>query len=271
MNSEKHTAEEGMKGKHAAKGTGSVRDSVLAQISSNQVRMRSRTFFVLRIIGIIVLALAILALSIAIVNFLSFTFRVNGQGSLLRFGGQGILIFLQVFPWPLLILDFVFLFFLERLLRVFRFGYRSPVLYLFIGIVLVAAVSGVLLDRGTPLNDDLLHQADNGHLPPPLGALYQGSRHAPPPGSGVFRGTIASYTPPTALLNDPDLGTSTIPVMLPPSGFDKDGDHQPTFGVGDSIMVFGVEQNGVIQAHAIYPLDPDDIPPFNHFDHDGGH
>ena len=244
----------------------SLRDGILAKINSNQVRMRSRAFFVLRIIGIVVLAVAVLALSIAIANFISFMVRVNGQGPLLDLGWQGIWIFIQVFPWPVLIVDLICIFLLERLLRMFRFGYRSPALYLFISILFVAGVGGILLDRGTPLNNDLLHQADQGRLLPPLGALYQGSRRPPPPNSDAYRGTLMSFTPPTAMLNDPDVSTSSLEVLLPNQGPDA---HQ-IFSVGDAVVVIGGEQGGIIHAIDIYPLDPDDLPPFDHFDHDGG-
>jgi hypothetical protein len=246
-----------------------MRENLFAKIDANDVRMHSRTFFMVKIAGIIVLALAVLAITVLIGNLLFFTLRLNGQDSLLSNGAHGFALFLQVFPWPLLILDAVLIFFLERLLRQFKFGYRSPMLYIVLVLIMVAALGGVLIDRSTPLNDDLLHQADQGHLPPPFGALYQGSRHAPPAGSGLYRGVITALTATSTTLADPD-HDSFLVVILPTQGPAAN----MKLVIGETVVVIGnpiQEKIGVVQAIDIHQIDPNDIPPEDIHDGDDDH
>jgi hypothetical protein len=169
-------------------------------------------------------ALVILGVSIALVSFIFFSLRIAGHESLLGFGPRGILAFIFIFPWPLLLLDVLLVLFLETLLRRFKFGYRSPVLYLLIVLIAIAGAAGIAIDRTTHVNDDLLDRADHGGLPPPFGEVYE-HVHAPVPRDhGIFRGVVQSISTSTFVMShddfDPDvdgLYTVILPTQFPTS------------------------------------------------------
>jgi hypothetical protein len=243
MNSEEHPS--------------TLRDTVLAKIQNNELHMRSRYFFILKIAGVLLLSLVVLTCTVLIGNLVFFSLRLNGHEALLGLGAQGITLFLAVFPWWLLVLDLFFIFLLERLLRQFRFGYRSPALYLFLLLIILAALGGAGIDRGTSFNDDLLHRADEGRLPAPLGAVYQGSRHMPPAGSGVYRGSIVEVASTTISIIDFDRPGRPRVVLIPQYGPAA----HAQFTQGEVVLVVGNEVQGMIHAFDIHPIDPDGIPP----------
>ena len=145
------------------------KEHILAKIREKHISMRPKLHFTLQTILAFMVAGLVLLLSVAIANFILFGLRVNGHESLLSFGPRGLAAFFLVFPWPLLILDILFIFILEKLLRRFKFGYRSPVLYLLIALVAGALALGLAFDRGTSFNDSMLQHADRGELPSPFG------------------------------------------------------------------------------------------------------
>ncbi len=229
----------------------------MAKIEHNELHMRSRSFFIFKIAGVILLSLAVCIITILIGNLVFFTLRLNGHEALLGLGSHGLTLFITVFPWWLVVLDFIFIFLLECLLRQFRFGYRSPALYIFLMLILIAALGGAGIDRGTSLNDGLLHRADQGRLPAPIGALYQGSRHAPPPGSGVYRGFVVSIATSTISISDFDRQGTPRTVLIPEQGPAA----HAVFAIGEAVLVVGRNDNGTIRAIDIHPIDPDGIPP----------
>jgi hypothetical protein len=240
-----------------------IQKSVLAKIQREDIRMRPRMFFVLKIIGLALLTVLILVISILLCSYVAFTLRLNGHDELLSFGSRGILIFFELFPWPLLALDALLIFLLRQLMRQFKFGYRSPWLPAIIIIAAISIAGGVVLDRATPLNDSLLHQADGGHLPPPFGMMYRDSRTPQQPGVGEFRGVVEQIQGNTLVLSSYTESTTTrITVHVPTQGPDA---HE-TYKIGEGIIVGGQMQNGVVQAFGIHPIDADDFLPFP--DHD---
>lgn len=242
----------------------SVRDRILSKIERNEVRMHSRIYFILLGGVVIVLAVLTLLLSVFLGNLLSFTLRINGHDGLLALGTQGLVLFVQVFPWWLLLITIALVILVAWLARRFSFVYRTPALFVFALLVAGALLAGFTLDRGTPLNDHLLQDADDGHLPAPLSGLYQGSRHAPPPGSGGYRGTITHIDADRISLSDPDISTTTLIVFLPTEP--HDGPLHLT--LGEAVFVIGSEVNGAIHALDIHPLDSDGLPPHDgHKDH----
>ncbi len=83
---------------------------------------------------------------------------------------------------------------LQWMLRWFRFGYKTPVLYVVAALLALTVVSGLALDRATGLNDRFLGQADEHRLPPPFGDFYGGARRMPPPGNGFCRCVITAIS-----------------------------------------------------------------------------
>ncbi len=229
----------------------SAKDRVLAKIREGRIAMRSKLSFTFEAFLAGFVALVILAVSVAIVSFILFGLRVNGHESLLSFGPRGVGAFFAIFPWPLLVLDVLLVLFLETLLRRFKFGYRSPMLYLLFGVAVVAIAAGLALDRGTPFNDNLLDRADHGGLPPPFGEIYEHVRATAPHDHGIYRGVVIGVAASSLTVRSDDrtgATSSTYTVMLPPRIATS------SLQVGDRVYVAGDADDGVIRAFGIRVL-----------------
>ena len=234
----------------------SLKDSVLEKIRTNATPMRSGSYFALKVIALSFVTILVLVLSVAICNFVFFSIGLNGP-----------FVFLELFPWWLLILDGILIVLLEWLLRKFRFGYRSPILYLFLGILVLVISLSLLIDRETSFNDDLLHSADQHQLPPPFRNFIEDERQQPPPGSGVYKGAITAIDGDSFTMTI--FGTSTpITVHLSPN--------DPFFGMLSVGEVVLVSANGpastTISAQGVQLLPPLSMPPpdGDHDDDDHG-
>ncbi len=156
-----------------------LRDKILQKIHEGDVTMHSRAYYALKAAALLVIAAAVLVVSVFICNFIFFTLRFNGHESLLMRPG-GLLLFLRFFPWELLLLDVALIALFDWLLRQFRFGYKRPMVYLVIGTLLVVFAGGYAIDRATDANDALLERADDNDLFWPFGELYEHARRPLP-------------------------------------------------------------------------------------------
>ncbi len=157
-----------------------LKEKILKKIREGEVVMRPKYHFTLRAAALVLVALAVLVVSVFICNVLFFVLRLNGHESLLGRPG-GLLLFLRFFPWELLALDVALILLLEWMLARFKFAYQKPTLYLALALVVVVISAGFALDRGTLFNDRVLMRADRGGLPPPFIQIYEGSRRPLPP------------------------------------------------------------------------------------------
>ena len=154
-----------------------MRDRVLGRIRSGEISMRSKTFFIVKLIALIFSALLALVISVLIFTFIFFTLRVNIHNSFAFMGPRTIFFLLHFFPWYLLILDVALIALTEWLMRDFKFAYRSPLLYvLLLAFALVLAL-GLFIDRATDFNDRMLQHAHDHRLPPPINGMYEHAQH----------------------------------------------------------------------------------------------
>ena len=118
----------------------SLKNKVLGKIQAGEIHMKSKSYFVLRVILTIFVVLLILIISGLIISFILFSLKTSGRLFLLDFGMRGVMGFAFGFPWLLLFVDIVLLVILDYMLKSFRFGYHSPVVYLFLGTFIFALV-----------------------------------------------------------------------------------------------------------------------------------
>lgn len=228
-----------------------LKEQLLKDIRSGEVAMRPRYFFLLKIGALVAVATGVLCVTIFLFNFILFGIRINHHQELLGFGAQGWLIFFHFFPWYLLIIDIALIALLEYLLRRFKFGYKTPVLYL-LGVLLAATVfAGFALDRGTNVNDQLLEHSRR--LPPTLGHFYEGARRSPPPGDGFCRCTILAIEGNKLTVEDTRSGTTTLVILLPAN---NPRATTTALKVGDTVLIAGAEEDGVIRAFGVRKLPP---------------
>jgi hypothetical protein len=233
-----------------------LQQKILDKIREGKVSMRPRYHFVLKVAALLAVAVAIVLVSVFILNFILFSIRVNSQDALLGFGVRGVVAFLAFFPWTLLAIDALLIFVAQWLLREFKFGYRLPAVYVIAGLLAATAVAGFVLDRGTGLNDDLLSRFDRDELHGPVGDLYGGVRRLPPPGQGICRCVITAIRGNTLTVQD-SRGTTTLTVVLPLNDL-----HATTSGlvVGDTVFIAGDGDNDhdnvIIRAFGLHKVPP---------------
>lgn len=230
-----------------------VQNEVLERIRSGQLHMKPRLFFVLKTVLVITIAILILVLSVWLASFISFGLRLSGNESLMGFGSKGALIFLTVFPWGLAILDLVLLVLLAWLVRRFKIGYRRPVLYLLIVLIVGGVAVGHFFDRETRFHDDRFEEAEAGELFGPLESLYESAHSKAPEEHGVFRGFVLELRKDSFVLthddhdNDEDDGTW---IVIPPRNFEMN-----TLRIGDRVYVAGEREGEEIEAYGLRILD----------------
>ncbi|MES2437015.1 MAG: hypothetical protein V4519_03295 [Patescibacteria group bacterium] len=215
--------------------------SILEKIQKNEITIKPKTYFRLKLIALFVTVTAIVFLSLFLSSLILFTIRVSGQASLIGFGPSGSQVFFHLFPWSWLIVEILLIIILEKLLRSFRFGYKIPVLFLFIGAVVFISASAFVIDK-LHMHDEVMRRG-----PKSFGGVYDRARRPPPPpmGRGIYRGIITSIGTSTLDITIDDrrnASTTSRSVVLPPA-FDI-SDLNP----GDRIFIQGEMSDGVINA-----------------------
>jgi hypothetical protein len=228
-----------------------IKEAILAKIKKEELRMKPKTYFMLKLAALVAVLLGVLIFSVFICNFILFSIRVSGHGTLLSFGPQGVLQFLRFFPWLYLILDIALIVLLEWLVRQFRFGYKIPALRLLFGILLFTMVVSVFIDRVTPFNDKLLDKAEHHHLSQPLGNFYEHARRPPPPDSGVCRCTILTVEGNTVTAESADHEDALFTIVVPENNAQIDYD---SLKVGNTVFVAGRFVDGILHAFGIHAL-----------------
>ncbi|MDR3547612.1 MAG: hypothetical protein P4M11_04960 [Candidatus Pacebacteria bacterium] len=232
--------------------TDSIQQAVLDKVRAGKVRRRPRLYFVARLIAIAVVSVLLLIMSALVISFVIFSIHESGEQFLLGFGLRGIEVFLVLFPWLYAVITLGLIFLLERLLKGFKFGYRIPVINVFLGAIGISIGLGILISL-TPLHSALLGAADKDDLPV-LGDAYE-HIFTPHDDQGLCRGQVISVGTDSFVIqhndrdHDPDDGTFNIVI---PSGSQLSLPH-----VGDNVIVFGhPAMNGSIEAQNIQIVPP---------------
>jgi hypothetical protein len=233
---------------HNEQKSTNIKDAILAKIHSKELLMHPKYYFGLRVAGLAVVSVLMLLISVFILNFLLFSIRINSEDVFLNFGPRGWGAFLHFFPWDLLAIDAILMLILLGLLRQFRFGYKSPLIYLLLGIALLTFGAGFVIDRTTGINEHFLRQADAGGLPGPIGDFYGHARSMPGPGQGVCRCTILYINGHMLGVSDIRQPSTTFTIMLP-----QDDERATTSGLqaGDTIFIAGEKVPDGIRAFGI--------------------
>lgn len=225
----------------------SLSEKVLQRIQTTHLEMRPKAFFSFKIGAVIFMTILIGVTSAVLFNFILFNLGESGRSLLLEFGPRGYLSFLKFFPWLLLLVDLGSVIFLGWLVRHFKFGYRRPLLYMFIGGVIATGGVGAILYHTTDLNDRLEHEVGRSFYPSQFHQAFDDARHPPTRAEGVCRCVIKTIKDNIIVARDTfDLGTQTI--VLP-----FDNYHATTTGlaVGDTIFVVGNAEDEVIYAFGV--------------------
>lgn len=218
-----------------------LKDTILEKIESDQVKMRPKLFYVLKVGLVAAVGVAILVVVSLLTSFILFSIWVSDRAFLLGFGARGINTFLMLFPWRLFILAFVLVVIFTVLIRSFRFGYRSPILYFSIIALGLSIGSGFLIAR-TPLHQGLSERDRVHHLPVLHGIYHHVSR--PAPSNDVFRGFVRTIMEQSIRVEDEE--QRIVTVVLP-----ANWSNRIVIKVGDQLFIAGDWHGATFRAYGL--------------------
>lgn len=225
-----------------------IKNAVFEKIESGEVSMRSKNFFLFKVILLIFTVIVALIVSSLLVSYILFSITVGGHINLLGYGAKGIYEFFMVFPWIIFLVDVALLLFIDWQLKSFRFGYNSPVIYLFLGTFMIITIFGSLINF-TSFHMGMMRRAEDRRLPV-AGSLYSGLRRSHS-SYGIYRGTVEAVDGNVITLlhndDDSDLDDGLIRVVAP-AGINLSN----MVKVGDDVFVAGdATTSSQIQAYGI--------------------
>ncbi len=166
-----------------------IAESVLKKIEIGEVKMKSRRYFLFKVGLLLALIFLTFLTSVTLVSYLLFSLKTGGYLFLLGFGTKGIYKFLLVLPWFLLCFNALLLFFLDYLLKRFRFGYNSPLIYLFLGTLFLVTIFSYLINF-TSIHRAVMHRAMEERLP--IGNHFYKNIRMSHKNKGIIRGEVVS-------------------------------------------------------------------------------
>lgn len=219
-----------------------IREKVLEAVRSGRVAMRPKWHFVLR--AALLAAGAVLAFLtlLYVLSFALFALRRSGVLFVPAFGVRGWYAFLASLPWMLIAVSLVFIFILEMLVRRYAFAYRRPLLYSVLGIVLLAVLGGLVVDRAH-FHMNVSRFVEDRKIPF-AGDFYR--ELGSPRFREVHPGQIVGIASTSFVIQNPRDETLTVFISSStrfPLGMD--------FAEGDTVVVFGSREDGTVQALGI--------------------
>jgi len=221
-------------------------DKVLAKIKKGDVKMKPKVYFVLKTILTIGGVFIIGAFALFLISFISFHLRASGVGYLPNFGFLGFGAYLRLLPWFLIIASVLLIILLEILAKHFAFVYRRPIFYSLLIIILIALVGGLVIDK-TPFHSSLFLQARQGELPF-AGPIYRD--FGMPELRDVHRGVVSETTEIGFIMETSQGNELTVVINSETRVMFK-----AEIKREDTVVVFGKEEGGVINAIGVSTVD----------------
>jgi hypothetical protein len=153
---------------------GKIKEKILDKIRSDELTMRPRVYFTLKIALLIGILSLILIATVFVFMSIFLIIRMDDRIPMRGREVSDLWLFVRFFPWGLFLADVGLIALLEYLLRKFRFWYTQPVIYVFFAVFAVVISFGLFLDRGTSLNDRMMYRAREHRLPGVMNDFYRG-------------------------------------------------------------------------------------------------
>ena len=214
----------------------------LDKIQRGEVKMRPKTYFVSRTVGVVFLALLTAFLVLFLASFIIFGLRMSGVWFLPQFGWRAMGAFFLSLPWLLILIVLALVLALELLLKRFSFTYRRPIVYSILGILLFAVAGSFAVTR-TDLHPNIFLRTQQGNLPM-MGGLYHGFGMPKP--SHVYHGVVSDVSEGGFTLTDQENKRLEIRVSSTTRPLFKEGIKE-----GDAVVIFGQRNNGTVRAFDI--------------------
>ena len=211
-----------------------LKEKLMTDIASGVLTPAPRWKKILQSVLLVTLVLAIFLLTALVFVYLFHALRSAGISALLGFGWRGIILFLFLIPWSLIVVDILFVLLLIHIAKRFEIAWKVPRLYLAMFLLLAAWSAGYVLDR--PVNERMEREE-----------LYE--RPAPPPvGEGFTHGIILTLDASECILSIVDERTGdTIEVWAVPPACEQ----LVRYDVGESVILAGTDEDGILTVYGI--------------------
>jgi len=150
----------------------SIAKKVISKVKSGQVKMKSKTYFILKTILFSLITLFTALFVVFFISFIIFNLKISGVWFLPIFGFKVIGIFLISLPWFLILTAIALIIVLEMFVKKFSFAYRRPILYSVLAIIAFVILGSFVITR-TQIHSDFFWRAQEGKLPI-AGKFYRG-------------------------------------------------------------------------------------------------
>lgn len=229
-----------------------IKEVILGKIQSGEIQMTSKSYFMLRLCLMASVIFLIFIASTFLLSYILFSINAGGYVYLLGFGMKGFYHFLVALPWLLLLIITGLLILLDRLLKSFEFGYKSPILYLFMATLTIITVFGLLVNS-TSFHGSMMRRAEEKYpeLAPGFNGLYGDIRKSHKK-TGVFRGTVYSISTSSFQITyeSNDIESGQVKRVYVPEGVNIGS----IIGVGDSVFIAGKASGEEIMAYGLHKL-----------------
>jgi hypothetical protein len=236
----------------------STSEKVFEKIKQGKVKKRSKLYFVLKNVILVILIFLMFLFSMFLGSFILFTLRATGALFLPIFGLLGLRTFIFSFPWFLVVILFGLAILLETSLsKNSSFVYKKPLLYSTIFIVLFVLL-GSFAFRKASFHASFLKQAKNNKLPL-VGSMYRG--YGLKKIKNTCIGVVAEITENGCVIETKEGESLRITFCEKTKFFPKE-----QIRLGDLVLVFGETKNGNILSFGIKKIENVHNLYFNHID-----
>ena len=225
-----------------------IEKEVSEKIKSGDIKMKSRSYFVLRTILLIAVIVILALFVIYLISFIIFSLHTSGVWFLPSFGFHSIGILFSSLPWLLILLSIVLILALEVFAERISFVYHRPVMYSLIFIIVAVILASVLVGM-TSFHSGLFESAYDQHLPV-IGQFYRS--FGTPRIHNVHNGVVTKLTYNGFAIETPN--GETFNVILNSKNLSA---LQTTIKVGDTIVVVGNKNGNTIQATDVSKIQED--------------
>lgn len=220
----------------------STSDKILEQIKQGEVKMRSKIYFVLKTL-LVVLGIFVFALfALYLISFIVFALRASGAWYLSGFGFSGIKASIVLIPWILILVAIVLIVILEILVKRFSFTYRQPILYSVLGIIIFVFLGSFVIGK-TGFHPNLFQKAREGRLPV-AEKFYRG--YGMEKFHNVHKGVVSELTDNGFIIKTYNDEVLVVIITDKTRFLFKDD-----IKIGDMVLILGERDNDIITADGV--------------------
>jgi len=164
-------------------------EELVKKIEGGELKMRSKTYFILKSLIYFLTAIFFLILSVMVITFVFYTFKISGLTSLSGFGLKGMRDLMLSLPVMLIFVTGVFTIVSAIFLYQYPVTYRRPLIYS-VGALLVLMSVGLAIFAGAVNFRRSIYNALEGNKIPGASSFYDYFAKVSP--RNVFKGRVIS-------------------------------------------------------------------------------